>query len=50
MKERLRLAILIPFLSVVTIAVYAGGLGVIFMVLTLPTSRSGRSSSWASLS
>ena len=33
MKERLGLAILIPLLSVVTIAVYAGGLGVIFMVL-----------------
>jgi len=33
MSERMRFALLFPFLAVLTIAVYAGGLGVIFMVL-----------------
>ena len=33
MSERVRFALLFPFLSVVTIAVFAGGLGVIFMLL-----------------
>ena len=33
MTSQIRLAILIPFLAVVTIVVFAGGLGVLFMVL-----------------
>ena len=33
MTSQIRLAMLIPFLAVVTIVVFAGGLGVLFMVL-----------------
>ena len=33
MSERMNMAMLFPFLAVVTIAAFAGGLGVIFMVL-----------------
>lgn len=33
MKERISMALIFPLLSVITIAVFAGGLGVIFMVL-----------------
>ena len=33
MKERLQMATLFPLLAVLTIAAYAGGLGVLFMVL-----------------
>jgi|AP95_1055475.scaffolds.fasta_scaffold851856_1 hypothetical protein len=33
MSERMRFALLFPLLAVLTIAVYAGGLGVLFMVL-----------------
>ena len=33
MKERMTMAMLFPALAVITIAAYAGGLGVIFMVL-----------------
>ena len=33
MKERITMAVIFPLLSVITIAVFAGGLGVIFMVL-----------------
>ena len=33
MKERMGMAMLFPLLAVLTIVVYAGGLGVIFMVL-----------------
>ena len=33
MKERMTMATLFPLLAVLTIAAYAGGLGIIFMVL-----------------
>ena len=33
MGERMNMALLFPFLAIVTIAAVAGGLGVIFMVL-----------------
>lgn len=33
MKERITMSLLFPLLAVLTIVVYAGGLGVIFMVL-----------------
>ena len=33
MRERNMFAVLLPFLAVITIAVFAGGLGVIFMLL-----------------
>ena len=33
MTSQIRLAMLIPFLAVVTIVVFAGGLGILFMVL-----------------
>ena len=33
MKQRMALAALIPALAILTIATYAGGLGVIFMLL-----------------
>ena len=33
MKDRMTLAMLIPFLAVVVIATFAGGLGIIFMLL-----------------
>ena len=33
MSDRMRFALLFPLLAVLTIAVYAGGLGVLFMVL-----------------
>ena len=33
MNERMTISILFPILAVITIAVFAGGLGVIFMVL-----------------
>ena len=32
-RDRLRMAMLFPFLAVITIVAFAGGLGVIFMVL-----------------
>ena len=33
MNDRMTLAMLIPFLAVLTIVIFAGGLGIIFMLL-----------------
>jgi hypothetical protein len=32
-KDRLRMSMLFPLLAMITVAVYAGGLGVIFMIV-----------------